>query len=129
MESVANFARRFYATGYANGCGGCAFFAVIYYLDRLDREPVQWDVYPRVKVWSMKLISEASKEDKFGCGDYGKLGVVDVAYGEQHSRHARDTEGPPGTELYKDVSILEHSNRDRRQNSIGFARRKRKGLA
>ncbi|XP_021738418.1 uncharacterized protein LOC110704918 [Chenopodium quinoa] len=129
MESVANFGKRFYATGFANGCGGCAFFAVIYYLDRLDREPVKWNVYPRVQVWSMKLITEASKDDRFSSGDYGKLGLVDVAYGERHSRQARDTEGPPSTVLYQDVLSLPslvHTRRDRRQSTVGYARGKRK---
>ncbi|XP_021730312.1 uncharacterized protein LOC110697247 isoform X2 [Chenopodium quinoa] len=29
LDSVQNFARRFYANGFASGCGGCAIFAVV----------------------------------------------------------------------------------------------------
>ncbi|XP_021744634.1 uncharacterized protein LOC110710616 [Chenopodium quinoa] len=95
LSSVRSFARRFYSCGNAGGCGGCILFAVIFYLDRLDREAVQWGVFPRLKVWTMKEITIASKEDRSpNGGDYGCLGTLDVAYGEVHPRQARDTNGP-----------------------------------
>ncbi|XP_021768931.1 uncharacterized protein LOC110733222 [Chenopodium quinoa] len=66
----------------------------IFYLDRLDRDAVDWDVFPRVKAWNMQHIRRASKMDKMISGDFGRLGVLDVAYGEQHPRDARDSVGP-----------------------------------
>ena len=47
----------------------------ILYLDRLDRDPIQWGVFPRIKVWTMQQIGMAAKSDKLLSGDYGKLGV------------------------------------------------------
>ncbi|XP_021719109.1 uncharacterized protein LOC110686824 [Chenopodium quinoa] len=95
MESVASFARRFYSTGVAGGCGGCTIFAVVFYLDKLDRFPVQWGEFPRIKVWNLNQISLATKEDRIACGgDYGVMGTMDVAYGENHPKEARDTDGP-----------------------------------
>ncbi|XP_021715741.1 uncharacterized protein LOC110683657 [Chenopodium quinoa] len=75
MASVSSFARRFYATGYAGGCGGCAIFAVIFYHDRLNGPSLQWDVFPRIKVWTKHAISMAAKADRTRYGDYGRLGV------------------------------------------------------
>ena len=43
--------------------------------DRLQRIPVQWDVYPRIKVWTTDEIKKAEKEDRLESRDYGKLGV------------------------------------------------------
>ncbi|XP_021764218.1 uncharacterized protein LOC110728855 [Chenopodium quinoa] len=94
LESLQKFARRFHANGFASGCGGCAIFAVIFYLDRLDRDPIEWDVFPGIKVWTMQQIGKAAKSDKLLSDDYGKLGLLDVAYGEHHPRDARDSVGP-----------------------------------
>ncbi|XP_021758961.1 uncharacterized protein LOC110723872 isoform X2 [Chenopodium quinoa] len=95
MESVSSFACRFYGSGYAVGCGGCSIFVVLFYLDRLNRNPVDWGVSPRIKVWTMKLIRSACRADRTTLnGDYGKLGMLDVAYGEHHPRCARDIEAP-----------------------------------
>ncbi|XP_021722289.1 uncharacterized protein LOC110689788 [Chenopodium quinoa] len=95
MESVGSFARRFYSTGVAGGCGGCTIFAVVFYLDRLNWFPVQWGEFPRIKVWDMNKLSIAFKQDRIASGgDYGKLGSLDVAYGEIHPKEARDSDGP-----------------------------------
>ncbi|XP_021765487.1 uncharacterized protein LOC110730013 [Chenopodium quinoa] len=91
LESVSNFARRFYVNGFAGGSGGCSIFAVIFYLDRLNLDPNAWDTYPRVKAWTMQRIGYAGKLDRTYSGDYGKLGVIDVAYGERHPKLARTT--------------------------------------
>ncbi|XP_021756946.1 uncharacterized protein LOC110722034 isoform X1 [Chenopodium quinoa] len=95
MDNVATFARRFYASGYASGCGGCLIFAVVFYLDRLDRQPVSWGVFSRIQAWTMNEIRFAVKEDHMpDGGDFGVLGSLDVAYGESHPLLARDTQGP-----------------------------------
>ncbi|XP_021719129.1 uncharacterized protein LOC110686841 [Chenopodium quinoa] len=61
----------------------------------LSWEVVQWGVFPRLKVWTMKDMLIASKEDRApNRGDYGCKGTLDVAYGEIHPRQARDTDGP-----------------------------------
>ncbi|XP_021761349.1 uncharacterized protein LOC110726193 isoform X2 [Chenopodium quinoa] len=86
MESVAMFARRFYASGVASGCAGCLILIVVMYLDRLNRHPVQWGYFPRMEVWNMEEIRMAIREDRFlDGGDFGQLG------------EARDTNGPDGT--------------------------------
>ncbi|XP_021727198.1 uncharacterized protein LOC110694316 isoform X3 [Chenopodium quinoa] len=118
MDSICSFARRFYANGYAGGCGGCAMFVVIYYLDRLNRDLIQWGVYPRIKVWNMKQIWKAGKCDRLRTGDYGCLGVLDVAYGEYHPREARDTEGPMTKTEYPDMSKMEGCKDRRRRAPI-----------
>ncbi|XP_021755390.1 uncharacterized protein LOC110720637 isoform X2 [Chenopodium quinoa] len=98
MQSVVSFARAFYASGFAKGCGGCTIFLVIFYLDRLNRDPVSWGSFPRIKVWNMQHIRGAAKEDKItATGDFGHLGMLDVAYGEQHLDMARDSNGPVDT--------------------------------
>ncbi|XP_021723578.1 uncharacterized protein LOC110690964 [Chenopodium quinoa] len=117
MDSVSSFARRFYANGFAGGCGGCTILAVIFYLDRLDRDPVQWDAFPKIKVWDMQQIGIASKLDKLCTGDFGKLGSLDVAYGERHPREARDTEVPSDHRIVIDVP----------QADVGFNSKKRRG--
>ncbi|XP_021735198.1 uncharacterized protein LOC110701900 [Chenopodium quinoa] len=95
MDSVATFARRFYASGYASGCGGCLIFAVVFYLDRLERQPVSWGLFPRIQAWTMDEIRCAVKEDRMPeGGDFGVFGSLDVAYGESHPLLARDTQGP-----------------------------------
>ncbi|XP_021727867.1 uncharacterized protein LOC110694984 isoform X2 [Chenopodium quinoa] len=89
LDSVVSFARRFYRKGYAGGCGGCLIFIVILYLDGLRRDPLRRGIFPRVKVWDMKHIWIASKEDRLETGgDFGKLGLLDVAYGEGHPKEA-----------------------------------------
>ncbi|XP_021740752.1 uncharacterized protein LOC110707037 isoform X2 [Chenopodium quinoa] len=45
----------------------------------------------------MDEIRKAVTEDRFpNSGDFGKLGTLDVAYGEMHPSEARDTNGPEG---------------------------------
>ncbi|XP_021754834.1 uncharacterized protein LOC110720139 isoform X1 [Chenopodium quinoa] len=97
-DSVAMFARRFYSTGFASGCGGCLIFLVVIYLDRLDRHLVQWGYYPRLEVWNMDEIRMAVREDRIQGGDFGQLGMLDVAYDETHPTEARDTNGPHGSQ-------------------------------
>lgn len=63
MDNVRTFGRRFYSSGYASGCGGCLIFVVVMYLDRLDRLPVDWGVFPRIEAWNMVEIRKAIKED------------------------------------------------------------------
>ncbi|XP_021731289.1 uncharacterized protein LOC110698199 [Chenopodium quinoa] len=98
MDSVSSFACRFYASGYAR-CGGCCIFVVLFYLERLNRDLVDWGVFPHIKAWNMKLIRNACRADRIAeTGDFGKLGMLDVAYGEHHPRCAKDIEAPTQTE-------------------------------
>ncbi|KAL2921777.1 Catalase-peroxidase, partial [Bienertia sinuspersici] len=90
FHSIQNFAKRFYPDGYAKGCGGCTIFLAVLYLDKLKRQPTQWGVFPRLKAWSKKEMNKARACDELSSGDYGKLGVVDVAYGENHPLDCRD---------------------------------------
>ncbi|XP_021750818.1 uncharacterized protein LOC110716491 isoform X2 [Chenopodium quinoa] len=76
MDNVSSFARRFYANGFAGGCGGCSIFGVIFYLDRLNLEPLKWDTFPRIKAWGMKQIGDVAKLDRYTSDDYGKLGML-----------------------------------------------------
>lgn len=48
----------------------------IMYLDRLNRSPVQWVVYPRVNVWTTNLVRKLSDRDKTPNDDYGKNNVM-----------------------------------------------------
>ncbi|KAL2937932.1 Elongation factor Ts [Bienertia sinuspersici] len=67
----------------------------IFYLDRLNRNLILWGQYPCIKMWNMEQIRVASNTDRFlPNGDYGKLGCLDVAYGEWHPREARDVQIP-----------------------------------
>ncbi|KAL2928256.1 Homeobox protein Hox-A2, partial [Bienertia sinuspersici] len=91
FHSIQNFAKRFYPDGYAKGCGGCTIFLAVLYLDKLKRQPTQWGVFPRLKAWSKKEMNKARACDELPTGDYGKLGVVDVAYGENHPLDCRDS--------------------------------------
>ncbi|KAL2903244.1 putative membrane protein YkoI [Bienertia sinuspersici] len=91
FHSIQNFAKRFYPDGYAKGCGGCTIFLAVLYLDKLKRQPTQWGVFPRLKAWSKKEMNKARACDELPSGDYGKLGVVDVAYGENHPLDCRDS--------------------------------------
>uniref|UniRef100_A0A803N8H1 Uncharacterized protein n=1 Tax=Chenopodium quinoa TaxID=63459 RepID=A0A803N8H1_CHEQI len=45
------------------------------------RIPLEWNEFPRLKVWSTKEMSKACKEDRFPTGDFGKKGCPDVSYG------------------------------------------------
>ncbi|KAL2902842.1 Protein MAINTENANCE OF MERISTEMS, partial [Bienertia sinuspersici] len=63
LRRVRAFSHSIDKEGYAVGCGGCTYFLLIFYLDRLRRPPVRWGEYPR---------------------------SIDVAYGEVHPRSARD---------------------------------------
>ncbi|XP_057247916.1 uncharacterized protein LOC125493805 [Beta vulgaris subsp. vulgaris] len=93
-EHGRHFAEKFYKDGYAKGCGGCTYFLAILYLDRLNRRPLNWGMFPRVKAWSVQDVNLAKAEDKIGSGDYGSLKCIDVAYGENHPMMPRDTMGP-----------------------------------
>ncbi|XP_021728502.1 uncharacterized protein LOC110695600 [Chenopodium quinoa] len=76
LGSVSSFARKFYANGYVGGSGGCLLFIVIMYLDRLNRVPLRWGVFRRIKVWNMKEIGSVSRLDRHSIdGDFGKMGV------------------------------------------------------
>uniref|UniRef100_A0A803M0C8 Uncharacterized protein n=1 Tax=Chenopodium quinoa TaxID=63459 RepID=A0A803M0C8_CHEQI len=111
---------------YINVPKGDAIFMKIFYLDRLNRNPVRWDMFPRVKVWSMKQIRMASKDDRRNSGDFGKLGMVDIAYGERHFRTARDAEAPHGNIGVKDVAKMIMAARLReRKPRLGPSRKRR----
>ncbi|XP_021741208.1 uncharacterized protein LOC110707502 isoform X2 [Chenopodium quinoa] len=69
---------------------------MIYYLDHLHRDPVKWGVYPRVKVWNCGGVNATLLEDKVSINEYGKLLVIDIAYGEEHPLVPRETEHPFG---------------------------------
>ncbi|KAL2944795.1 hypothetical protein RDABS01_033142 [Bienertia sinuspersici] len=73
FHSIQNFAKRFYPMGMRK------------------RQPTQWGVFPRLKAWSKKEMNKARACDELPTGDYGKLGVVDVAYGENHPLDCRDS--------------------------------------
>ncbi|KAL2926561.1 putative ubiquitin-like-specific protease 1B [Bienertia sinuspersici] len=73
LRRARAFSHSFDTDGYAVGCGGCTYFLVIFYLDRLRRPPVRW-----------------AEADRRNSGDFGKTKSVDVAYGEVHPRAARD---------------------------------------
>lgn len=49
----------------------------IFYLDRLNRRPMQWGLSPRIMAWDMEEIKKAKKADRFSgiTGDYGYIGV------------------------------------------------------
>ncbi|KMT05883.1 hypothetical protein BVRB_7g165410 [Beta vulgaris subsp. vulgaris] len=65
---------------------GAWVFLVIMYLDRLNRSPVQWVVYPRVKVWTTNLVRKLSDRDKTPNDDYGKNNSVIAIYDVMHLR-------------------------------------------
>uniref|UniRef100_A0A803LM63 TF-B3 domain-containing protein n=1 Tax=Chenopodium quinoa TaxID=63459 RepID=A0A803LM63_CHEQI len=44
------------------------------------RIPLEWNEFPRLKVWTTKEMSKACKEDRFPTGDFGKKGCLDVSY-------------------------------------------------
>ncbi|KNA03977.1 hypothetical protein SOVF_204000, partial [Spinacia oleracea] len=84
LHVVGSFIKRFYADGYARGCGGCLIFLAIFYLDRLKRPPVDWGVFPRMRVWTIEEMNKAQNLDRLPSRDYGCLGCVDVAYGHTY---------------------------------------------
>ncbi|KMT07805.1 hypothetical protein BVRB_6g146180 [Beta vulgaris subsp. vulgaris] len=94
VEHGCHFSEKFYKDGYAKGCGGCTYFLAIIYLDRLNRRPLNWGMFPRVKAWSVQDVNLAKVEDRIASGDYGSLTCIDVAYGENHPMMPRDTMGP-----------------------------------
>ncbi|XP_021737667.1 uncharacterized protein LOC110704186 [Chenopodium quinoa] len=51
LSSVSSFAKRLDATGNGGGSGGCLLFIVVFYLDRLIRDPLRWGTFPRITVW------------------------------------------------------------------------------
>ncbi|XP_021774598.1 uncharacterized protein LOC110738495 [Chenopodium quinoa] len=63
--------------------------------------------FPRLKIWNMQQIRNTSKLDKLVTGDYGRLEVLDAAYGEQHPREAQDSVAPEGE---FDVSVVDATN-------------------
>lgn len=53
-----------------------SFCVQVFYLDKLDRNPLQWGTFPRIKVWSYEEMRKASNEDRdTENGDFGVLGV------------------------------------------------------
>ncbi|KMT17703.1 hypothetical protein BVRB_2g036480 [Beta vulgaris subsp. vulgaris] len=89
-----HFGEKFHKDGYAKGCGGCTYYLAILYLDRLNRPPMKWGMFPRCKAWSVGDVNIAKNDDETVKGDYGKIGCIDVAYGERHPLMARDSFGP-----------------------------------
>ncbi|XP_048504318.1 uncharacterized protein LOC125499493 isoform X1 [Beta vulgaris subsp. vulgaris] len=90
MNAIGGFSKRFYLDGFAKGCGGCAMFLAILYLDRLRRPPLMWGAFPRIQAWSTVDVNKVKKEDLLATGDYGKLGGIDAAYGGRHPLEAQD---------------------------------------
>ncbi|KAL2933795.1 Protein MAINTENANCE OF MERISTEMS [Bienertia sinuspersici] len=90
LRRARAFSHSFDKDGYAVGCGGCTYFLVVFYLDRLRRPPVRWGEYPRLKVFDKDLLKNVAEADRRNSGDFGKTKSVDVAYGEVHPRAARD---------------------------------------
>ncbi|KAL2905473.1 Superoxide-generating NADPH oxidase heavy chain subunit B [Bienertia sinuspersici] len=104
---------------------------VIFYLDRLNRDPILWGQYPRIKMWNMEQIRVASNADRFlPNGDYGKLGCLDVAYGEWHPREARDVPLPQPfyVEKVNGASIRGGGRRQRAEREEQEESRKRQRL-
>ncbi|XP_021758868.1 uncharacterized protein LOC110723801 [Chenopodium quinoa] len=90
FDSAYKFGNKFYADGFAKGCGGCSIFLAIFYLDRLHRDPVMWGKWPRIKAWTKEEMVKAEMEDRVLKGDFGNTGCIDVAYGEEHPWEAKD---------------------------------------
>ena len=53
-------------------------FMQLFYVDRLNRNPLDWNIHPRIKVWSTEELDKAEKEDELQSSDFGKLGVSDL---------------------------------------------------
>uniref|UniRef100_A0A803LU18 Ubiquitin-like protease family profile domain-containing protein n=1 Tax=Chenopodium quinoa TaxID=63459 RepID=A0A803LU18_CHEQI len=80
-DSAHRFQAKFLRDGFRSGSG-----------DHLHRRPLQWGVFPRVKVWNSSQIKAALMEDKISRDEYGKLLALDIAYGEEHPLDPRDKE-------------------------------------
>ncbi|XP_021755803.1 uncharacterized protein LOC110720990 [Chenopodium quinoa] len=94
LDSGYKFGNKFYADGFAKGCGGCSIFLAIFYLDRLHRDPVMWGKWPRIKAWTKEEMVKAEMEDRVLKGDFGNTGCIDVAYGEEHPWEAKEDDLP-----------------------------------
>ncbi|KAL2897392.1 Protein translocase subunit SecA [Bienertia sinuspersici] len=110
--------------GYAGGCGGCSIFLAIFYLDRLNRNPILWGQYPRIKMWNMEQIRVASNADRF------LQMCLDVAYGEWQPREARDVplSQPFYVEKVNGASIRGGGRRQRAEREEQEESRKRQRL-
>uniref|UniRef100_A0A803LQK3 Ubiquitin-like protease family profile domain-containing protein n=1 Tax=Chenopodium quinoa TaxID=63459 RepID=A0A803LQK3_CHEQI len=91
-DSAHRFQAKFLRDGFRSGSGGSFLFVMIFYLDHLHRRPLQWGVFPKVKVWNSSQIKAALMEDKISRDEYGKLLALDIAYGEEHPLDPRDKE-------------------------------------
>ncbi|XP_021758867.1 uncharacterized protein LOC110723800 isoform X2 [Chenopodium quinoa] len=117
--------------GYGKGFGGCSIFLAIFYLDRLDRNPVMWSIWPRIKVWTKTEMMKAMDEDMLAeQGDFGKLGFIDVDYGKKHPREVKDMDGKSFVEegLNQDFESLQSKEEEAilgRSNNL-YKRKKRK---
>uniref|UniRef100_A0A803M9I7 Ubiquitin-like protease family profile domain-containing protein n=1 Tax=Chenopodium quinoa TaxID=63459 RepID=A0A803M9I7_CHEQI len=83
-DSAHRFQAKFLRDGFRSGSGDIL-------LDHLHRRPLQWGVFPRVKVWNSSQIKAALMEDKISRDEYGKLLALDIAY-EEHPLDPRDKE-------------------------------------
>uniref|UniRef100_A0A803N986 Ubiquitin-like protease family profile domain-containing protein n=1 Tax=Chenopodium quinoa TaxID=63459 RepID=A0A803N986_CHEQI len=92
MKALGQFSKRFYGDdlNFNASSGGCTLFLAVFYLDRLNRSPLKWGEFPRIKVGSRQEMNKASSADKFDSGDYGALGCVNVNYGRDHPLKAGD---------------------------------------
>uniref|UniRef100_A0A803MRZ1 Uncharacterized protein n=1 Tax=Chenopodium quinoa TaxID=63459 RepID=A0A803MRZ1_CHEQI len=81
LHAVGSFGKRFYNNGFASGSGGCTLFLSLFYLDRLNRNPLEWNEFSRLKVWTTKEMNKGCKEDRFRTGDFGKKECLDASYG------------------------------------------------
>lgn len=52
------------------------FFLQIIDFDRLNRPPVEWGVFQRVKVWTKELVKKVMEAGKKPNKDYGKSSVI-----------------------------------------------------
>ncbi|XP_021774644.1 uncharacterized protein LOC110738552 [Chenopodium quinoa] len=109
MGYVRDFQKRFDPKGYAASGGGCALFLMIFYLDHLALPPLSWGTMPRIDVWADKKFTAAIQEDLLSSLDYGKLKLVDVAYGERHPLEPRDSVEPLEVRVGKECGIFELS--------------------
>lgn len=74
----------------------------------------------------MKELHKATKADRKSSGDFGRLGMLDVPYGERQCRLARDTQPPGGMIVHKDVMNMIFLPRERRRyKGVGATRKER----
>ncbi|KAL2896281.1 Acetyl-coenzyme A synthetase [Bienertia sinuspersici] len=76
LRRARAFSHSFDKDGYAVGCGGCTYFLVVFYPDRLRWPPVRWGEYPRVKVFDKDLLKNVAEADRRNSGDFGKTKVA-----------------------------------------------------